>query len=541
MKRILNSLTTDNVMVSFFLLLTLFISLIMISPKWNIGIFSFLAYTANLRYFRNVKMWKATLLTLFVYCSASFIANQGVMPFPGPLMLTFILINGTIQLIPFLLDKIMYKRLPPEVSVFVFPAAAIVVDSFIAHGPKGTFGNIAYTMVDFNILMQLVSVTGIWGVAFLIYLFASVVNQILENKTNISCVIRYSVIYISLFSFIVLFGFFRLQSGKSSLDNAETVTLASVTSENVQWLIAVNKAVTGETIVFPKKLDQTSPEIIGFQSSFNEFILDHNNPRYDSVYIALDNFYDEIFEFSQKAADAGAKGILLSESEIITFEDREKHIIERAKTFAKKNEVYYFLAMTTIFPERMVAKMAYSGNKILSINPSGEIIDIYYKNVPVIEVDPSIPGDGKIDIIETPYGNFSPVICYDADFPDLMKQTGNNGTDIILAATGDWYSITPYHSRIGVIRSIENGVSMLKTASYGLSLAADPYGNILAEDDFFTDENHIMIAEVPVKRVKTLYSTVGDIMILLPQIYLLVMIVYLLSSAIIKKMRKYKT
>jgi apolipoprotein N-acyltransferase len=191
--------------------------------------------------------------------------------------------------------------------------------------------------------------------------------------------------------------------------------------------------------------------------------------------------------------------------------------------------------MGTIYPDKMKNKDPFIGNKIITIHPNGDILDTYYKNVPVKNADPSIPGDGKIDVIETPYGNFSPVICYDADFPGMMRQTGNNNTDVIMVATGDWYSISPYHSKIGMVRSIENGVSMFKTVSYGLSVAADAYGNIISKDDFFEDDHHIMISDVPIYRTSTFYSRSGDFLVYISYFYVFSIMIYLIIVRIRKK------
>ena len=194
--------------------------------------------------------------------------------------------------------------------------------------------------------------------------------------------------------------------------------------------------------------------------------------------------------------------------------------------------------MGTIHPEKMKDEEPFIGNKIVTISPDGNILDTYYKNVPVKDIDPSIPGDGIIDVIETPIGNFSPIICYDADFPVMMRQTGRNNTEVVLVATGDWYSITPYHSKIGIIRSIENGVSMLKTTSFGLSVAADPFGNILAEDNFFEDDMHIMTADIPIRKFNTFYSWAGDFLIYLSYIYLIYIIIHLITLQILKRIKQ---
>jgi apolipoprotein N-acyltransferase len=336
---------------------------------------------------------------------------------------------------------------------------------------------------------------------------------------------------------VLIFGIIRLHVGNTSVKSAETTRMASVTSENKEWSVAVHQAVTGEILNFPKTINQTSPELLEFQQSFNAFIIDHENPKYVSVYSALEEYYDEIFRNCQKAADQGAKVILLSEGEMISFSDGEDRIIKRAQHFARENEVYFFFSMGTIYPEKMKNNEPFIGNKIVTIHPNGDILDVYYKNVPVEMVDPSIPGDGIINAIETPFGNLSPIICYDADFPGLMRQTGTNNTEVIMVATGDWYSISPYHSKLGSVRSIENGVSMLKTVSYGLSVAVDAYGNILAEDDFFEDDHHILIADVPIYKTRTIYSYLGDFLIYISYVFIATVILYIMAVQIIKKIR----
>ncbi len=535
MKRLISKLTSADGKTNFILLLTLFFSLLLASPKWNVAFISFFAVFVNLRYFRNVSFWKASLFTFFVFFSASFIANQGVLPFPPPIMISILFFLSIVHLIPFILDKWLYRRLPGLLAIWVFPTASLIVGSFIANSPNGTFGHIAYNLVDSQSLMQLTSVTGIWGIALLIYLFASVANHIMENAENPSVVRSFSIGYGTLFLVVLIFGFTRVQRGSKAIKNADTIRLGSVTSKDMDWSKAIHKIVTGETIHFPKKIDQTSPELQEFQESLKVFIEDHDNPKFDPVYSALENYYDEIFASSQKAVDAGAKAILLSEGEIVTVEDREDGIIERAQNFARENNIYFFFAMGTIYPERMKENQPFIGNKVLSIDANGDIRDIYYKNVPVAQIDPSIPGDGIIDVIETPIANFSPIICYDADFPPMMRQTGNSNSDLILVATGDWYSISPYHSKIGAVRSIENGIPMLKTVSNGLSISVDPYGNVLSEDDFFADDDHVMITDIPLHRTKTMYASVGDVLIYLSYIYLGVVVLYLLVLSIMKR------
>ncbi len=535
MKTIFSRLISSESRINFLLLLGMFAGILMISPKWNIPFASFFLVAITLRYFRNTRLWKAIMFTFFIYVSATFIGNQGVMPFPTPVMLPIIIFLAIIGLIPLILDKIFYKRLPVYLSIFLFPSISLIVEFFLVNGPNGSFGNIAYNLVDIKVLMQLTSITGIWGISFMIFLFATVSNLILENYETQKTVRIFSTTYGVLLLVILIFGIIRLELGKKRVLEAERIKIAAVTSENKDWSVAIHRIVTGQILEFPKKIDQTSPQLVEFQKSFQIFIGDHKNSKFESVFSALEEYYNEIFDNCLVAINDGAKVILLSEGEMICFDDNENRLLERAKEFARQNNIYFFFSMGTIYPEKMKNNEPFIGNKILTIDPDGNIIDTYYKNVPVENVDPSIPGDGIINPVETPYGNFSPVICYDADFPTMMRQTGLNNTDVIMVATGDWYSISPYHSKIGIVRSIENGVAMFKTVSYGLSVAADAYGNIIAKDDFFEDEHHVMISEVPVHRTSTIYSRVGDLLIYAAYFYIFSISIYLIVARFRKK------
>jgi apolipoprotein N-acyltransferase len=63
---------------------------------------------------------------------------------------------------------------------------------------------------------------------------------------------------------------------------------------------------------------------------------------------------------------------------------------------------------------------------------------------------------------------------------------------------------------MAVFRAIENGVSIVRQADNGLSMATDPHGRVLAQVDHFTSSERVMVAQVPTQGVSTLYPVVGD-------------------------------
>ena len=121
------------------------------------------------------------------------------------------------------------------------------------------------------------------------------------------------------------------------------------------------------------------------------------------------------------------------------------------------------------------------------------------------------PGDRVLRTSKSPFGTISGVICWDADFPTTVRQAGRNGTDILLVPSNDRRELDPTHTQMAVFRAIENGVSLVRQASNGLSIATDPYGRVLAAVDHFTASEWVMVAQVPTQGVFTVYSVIGDL------------------------------
>jgi len=62
---------------------------------------------------------------------------------------------------------------------------------------------------------------------------------------------------------------------------------------------------------------------------------------------------------------------------------------------------------------------------------------------------------------------------------------------------------------MAVFHAIENGMSLVRQTDRGMSLAADPYGRVLAQTDFFGSTDRTLVAQVPVRHVATVYTALG--------------------------------
>lgn len=107
---------------------------------------------------------------------------------------------------------------------------------------------------------------------------------------------------------------------------------------------------------------------------------------------------------------------------------------------------------------------------------------------------------------------WTPYICYDAIFGDLVREAIREGSRLMVNITNDgWFgrSTAPYqHLNLIRYRAIENGMPVARLANSGVSAFIDQYGHYDGNTEIFTDR--VVQRKVPLKTRDTLYSHIGD-------------------------------
>ena len=149
----------------------------------------------------------------------------------------------------------------------------------------------------------------------------------------------------------------------------------------------------------------------------------------------------------------------------------------------------------------------YEGNKIynsiISISPSGEVVSRYDKQRPVpfgeyLPFRPILfPLLGSVGYYDQAFDanpqsknvmvgkyRLASAICFESTFPDFIGQRVKEGSDFILVVTNDsWFadSDAPYqHIEDGILRAVENRQYFVQAANTGISAVFDPYGREVA-------------------------------------------------------------
>lgn len=492
----------------FLILAGAFISNVLISPRWTISLFAWLAIFFLLLFSRTCQFrrkWIWMGLTIF---SSGFLANRDVFPMPVA-VIGVLLLLGMIKLVfVYWLNNSLLQKQHTFVSTLIFPSLMVANEFLDAQGGGGVWGSIANTQFDFPWLMQLASVTGIWGITFLVCWTASVLVWVMQNRHTMPIGKKGGYWFVAIFLLVIGYGAFRYQSKPD--EKTQSVVVGGLTIPSFSLLEGLFQDVNGKQIKIPWTVSQSSPQLQQVNEALLQFIENPDSTKFPLGFRQLALLHDSLFLRTTTLAKRGARLITWSEANGFLLKNQEEEFKRRGQQLAHQYQIYLLMPVAVIHPGKVTRGKKFMENKTWLIDPEGRILNEFFKNRPVPMVESSIPGDQQIPVIQTSFGVVSPSICYDADFPALMRQTGKKGSDLLLLPSGDWYAISPYHSYMARYRAIENGISVLRQVSGGLSMVCDSRGRILHRFDFYQPGEKMWTARIELGHESTIYQQIGD-------------------------------
>ena len=408
------------------------------------------------------------------------IGNRGILPVSGPAYFVIVAGYAVTVVLPFGLDRCLAPRIGGLGGMMIFPMAFVAAEFLQSRvSPGATWGSLAYTQYGYLPLMQVAAFVGIWGLTFLIGWFATTVDWAWSHSFEWSAVRTPVLAFLVVFGAIVLGGSVRLALAPTDRPSLRTATL----NRPVDLFMPGEMTRIAEGRVSP---DERGP--------FGE---------------KLTRLHDWFLEGSRREARAGARLIAWPETSLLIFNEDEPAFLQRAQRLAADERVYLAMGMGTIRPGEALS----FENKLVLIDPSGRTIVSYLKSHAVTgwEAGMMKVGDGRVPVVSTPEGRIATAICFDADFPEFIRQAGQGFADLLIVPANEWREIKDVHMQMAAFRAIENGVPLVRPAASGLSSAFDPWGRVLSVSDFFAAGDRTMTAQVPLGHVPTLYARTGDL------------------------------
>jgi apolipoprotein N-acyltransferase len=448
-----------------------------------------------LRFVRQQPPLRGCLVAAVVSAAAGLLVFREVYPVGGTEYVAIFVIGSIVGQLVFLTDRLLAPRLGGLAATLVLPAAATALDFLLSYnGNVGTFSSPAYSQVDNLPLLQVAAVAGIWPITFLIFWFATVVNAAWERGWQLRLVRAEAFAFGGALLLILAAGGARLAFAPPA---ERMVRTAAIGLDSLPVLEAAYAVETGSTVTLSSSLSPSSPEVQTASAGMDTFWQDPEAP-------AVAPIREAIADLAEREALAGARIVAWSEANAWLPRAEEAAFVERAGAVARATGAYLVLGLLVVDPATGQAE-----NKVVALDPAGAVAFEYHKSKPA-PGETTAPGDGRLPFVDTPYGRLSAAICWDADFPALVRQAGQQDVDLLVVPSGDWQAITPWHARIAAVRGVENGLSILRPVRNGLLLASDPFGRPSATLSFFADPEPVLVANLATTGQPVLYPRLGD-------------------------------
>jgi apolipoprotein N-acyltransferase len=102
-------------------------------------------------------------------------------------------------------------------------------------------------------------------------------------------------------------------------------------------------------------------------------------------------------------------------------------------------------------------------------------------------------------------------ICKDMDFAGMIREDAENGIRIMLVPAWDFGADGWAHARMGIMRGVEGGYAIVRTARLGYLTATDDRGRIVTGAPSSPLGFVAVTADVPLGSGETIYVRLGDI------------------------------
>jgi len=455
-------------------LLAALILLLFSSGRWVIPLAAWASPILLLRFVRGGTAAPRLALAAISLYAVGCLTWWGMVPVPAPSYFVIMLMIMLPGVLPYLADRLLVRAPAGFGSTLVFASAWVVTEYLVTRtSPYGSWGAVAYTQVDHLPLIQTAALTGLWGIGFLIAWTAAVVNWAWERRFEWQEVRRGVLTWAGVLAGVLLLGGARM-------------ALAPPASPSIR--------VAGIAIDWPPSL---APQRLLSRSVAGADL--------DTLRTSLHAHEEALYASVRREAAAGARLVVWSEVGALVLKDEPPVFEQRAGQVAREAGIHLVAGVAVFTPGQ-----GYYENLWFGFDSTGTLIGRYHKARPV-PGDPERGADSRIPVVATELGRLAGAVCFDADFPDLILRAGRRHADLLVVPSSDWRAIDPLHTRMALVRGVENGCSVVRPTRQGLSAAADYQGRILATADFFRATPSVMVAQVPSRGVRTPYSRLPDL------------------------------
>ena len=355
-----------------------------------------------------------------------------------------------------LLYRTLLRRGAAWYALLVFPAAWVVFEYLLnVAWVNGTGFNLAYTQLAFLPFLQLASITGPWGMSFLLLLFpaAMAISLHLRRHQPGTAVAIGSTAFATILA-VLIFGTARLampqqsQTMRVGLVASDTYGMAAAGAPAMQVFKAYAAHITAlaargaQVVVLPEK----------------SAVVNH------ATQPAADAFFGSL---SSQTGAAIAVGV--------TYEAADKTEYNQARLYRPFKPVLTYAKHHLLPPFESEFT---PGNTLTTFAVSG--------------------------------ANLGVEICKDMDFTPLSRKYGKHEAGLMLVPAIDFDVDRTFHGHMAIMRGVESGFTVARSARRGYLTMSDDRGRIIGQVRSDSAPFATVLVKAPVAHDWTLFLAWGD-------------------------------
>jgi len=375
-----------------------------------------------------------------------------------PPALSFLLLLAFVFTLTVLLFRALVIRRRFVLAALAGPACWAACDYLIATvSPHGAFTSLAYTQADVRPIVQLVSLTGPWGISFLLMLPAAALAAFTAPGMNRRAVLRLATLLALVAASTFSYSAWRLSDTPVAHQPVRIALISDNTDDDSNW---------------------TTPGGPAILSNYTRAIT--------------------------AAAQQGAQVVLLPEKIIDIQASALPTLSSTFQKLAVSNKVDLVVGLTVF------ADHGNDYNRALVYSSTGSPPTAYDKHHLIPGVEPYTAGTHLGLLPPSPQGHWGVLICKDLDFPGLARQYGEANIDLLLIPALDFDNDGWLHSRMALLRGVENGIPLARNGSKGRLTLTDQHGRVVTEQTALSNHSVTMIGDLTPGIARTPYTRWGD-------------------------------